>query len=135
MSLYPDPESVFDFVSNLGREHAQMEINQDQIEQKDDGLKTTSIRMSPTQLTALDSVCRGLGISRNQAMQLAVRQFIGDAVAGYAIGRASAYADGDEKVAGQEMTAFLDGLNLDSDTRKYIADLATDVFVVEMGII
>ena len=39
------------------------------------------------------------------------------------------------KAASKEMTAFLDGLNLDADTRKYIADLATDVFVVEMGII
>ena len=39
------------------------------------------------------------------------------------------------KAASKEMTAFLDGLNLDADTRKYISDLATDVFVVEMGII
>lgn len=135
MSLYHEPESIFDFISNLGREHIQMEMNENEMNQKDDSLKTTSLRLSQMQLTALDAVCKGLDMSRNQAMQLAVRQFIGDSVAGYAIGRASAYADGDENAAGKEMTVFLDGLNLDTDTRKYIANLATDVFVVKMGIV
>ena len=37
------------------------------------------------------------------------------------------------KAASKEMTAFLDGLNLDADTRKYISDLATDVFCCRNG--
>lgn len=130
-----EPESVFDIISGMGFQHVQMEMNENDIESKDDSLKTTSIRLHERQLLALDAVCRGLAMSRNEAMRLAVRQFIGDAVAGYAIGRASAYARGDEKAAGDEMTKFLDDLNLDADTRKYIAELATDVFVVEMGIV
>ena len=130
-----EPESVFSIISDLGHEHFQAETALDRIEQKDDTLKTTSVRMHERQLAALDAVCRGISMTRQDAIQLAVRQFIGDAVAGYAIGRASAYARGDEHAASKEMTAFLDGLNLDADTRKYIADLATDVFVVEMGIV
>lgn len=133
--IFNEPESVFSIISDLGHEHFQAETAQDRTEQKDDSLKTTSVRMHERQLAALDAVCRGISMTRQDAIQLAVRQFIGDAVAGYAIGRASAYARGDEKAASKEMTAFLDGLNLDADTRKYISDLATDVFVVEMGIV
>ena len=45
-------------------------------------------------------------MTRQDAIQLAVRQFIGDAVAGLCRGRASAYARGDEKAASKEMTFF-----------------------------
>ena len=78
--IFNEPESVFSIISDLGHEHFQAETAQDRTEQKDDSLKTTSVRMHEKQLTALDAVCRGISMTRQDAIQLAVRQFIGDAV-------------------------------------------------------
>ena len=48
-----EPESVFSIISDLGHEHFQAETALDRIEQKDDSLKTTSVRMHERQLAAL----------------------------------------------------------------------------------
>ena len=48
-----EPESVFSIISDLGHEHFQAETALDRIEQKDDTLKTTSVRMHERQLAAL----------------------------------------------------------------------------------
>ena len=90
--------------------------------------------MHERQLAALDAVCRGISMTRQDAIQLAVRQLLVmlSQVMPLVVLLLMLVV---MKAASKEMTAFLDGLNLDADTRKYIADLATDVFVVEMGIV
>lgn len=128
--------SVFDMLCELGNADAQYEMFEKQEEQREvESLKTTSVRMSENQLNALDAICKALNFTRQDAIRYAVGQFIGDAVAGYAIGRASAFAQNDETFAGKELTAFINGLGLDDNARKYVSNLATEVFAKEMGLI
>ena len=91
--------------------------------------------MHEKQLTTLDYRLQGYFNDKTRYHSISCSPIYWWCCLSYTIGRASTYARGDEKAASKEMTAFLDGLNLDADTRKYISDLATDVFVVEMGII
>ena len=78
--IFNEPESVLVLFLTWGMnisKQKQLKIVQNK---KDDSLKTTSVRMHEKQLTALDAVCRGISMTRQDAIQLAVRQFIGDAV-------------------------------------------------------
>lgn len=127
--------SIFDMLKDLGNSDAQVEMYQHQEEQREaEALKTTSVRMTEVQLNALDAVCKALNFTRQDAMRFAVSEFIGQALAGYAIGRASAFG-GDENFAGKELTSLIDELRLDDNARKYVSNLATEVFAKEMGLI
>ena len=51
------------------------------------------MRLQEKQLQAFDAVIGSFGLTRNQAFSYAMTQFMSDAIAGYAYGRAEALDD------------------------------------------
>lgn len=126
-------ENIFGLFENIGHDDFNAELNENKA--IDPNLKTTSIRLQEKQLQVFDAVIRSFGLSRNEAFAYAITQFMADAIAGYACGRAEAMGvDNFEQSAGNERAAFLKSLDLDDELTSYLSSLTKYEFLKRIGV-
>jgi len=127
-------ENIFGMFEYIG----QSEVD-NAIEQNTSGspveLKTTSIRLPEMKLQAFDAVVRAFGLTRNDAISYAITQFMADAIAGYACGRAEAMGSPNyEQAAGDERSAFIKSLGLEDELRAYLTSVTKQEFLKRIGV-
>lgn len=127
-------ENIFGMFEYIG--HSEVD---EAIEQNTSGspieLKTTSIRLPEIKLQAFDAVVRSFGLTRNDAVSYAITQFMADAIAGYACGRANAMGSPNfEQAASDERSAFINSLGLEDEVKAYLASITKQEFIKRLGV-
>jgi len=127
-------ENIFGMFEYIGHSEIDNEIEENTISSSVE-LKTTSIRLPEKKLQAFDAVIRAFGLTRNDAVSYAITQFMSDAIAGYACGRADAMGSSNfEQAAGDERSAFIKSLGLDDEARSYLSNITIQEFVKRLGV-
>lgn len=133
-------ENIFGLFQYIGHSEIENAIEQNTTGSSSE-LKTTSIRLPEMKLQAFDAVVRAFGLTRNDAVSYAITQFMADAIAGYACGRADALNDVNalngssfEQVASDERSAFIKSLGLDDEARSYLSNLTKQEFIKRLGV-
>jgi hypothetical protein len=127
-------ENIFGMFNYIGHTEVDNAIEQNTVGSSVE-LKTTSIRLPEMKLQAFDAVVRSFGLTRNDAISYAITQFMADAIAGYACGRADAMGAANfEQAASDERSAFIKSLGLDDEVRSYLANTTIEEFLKRLGV-
>lgn len=128
-------ENIFGMFEYIGHAEVRNLAEQNKIGGSTE-LKTTSIRLPEIKLQAFDAVVRAFGLTRNDAVSYAITQFMADAIAGYACGRAEAMGSPNfEQSAGDQRSDFIKSLNLEDDVAAYLSDITKHEFLKRIGVI
>lgn len=132
-------EDIFGLFKFIAQDEVEAQVTK--AETSDSNMKTTSVRLQEKQLQAFDAVIGSFGLTRNQAFSYAMTQFMSDAIAGYAYGRAEALDDinalGDvtfEQSVCNEHSAFIKRLGLDEEMHTYLASLTGYELFKRLGV-
>lgn len=128
-------ENIFGMFEYIGHSEVGNAVEENTVSGSTD-LKTTSIRLPEIKLQAFDAVVRAFGLTRNDAVSYAITQFMADAIAGYACGRAEAMGSPNfEQSAGNQRSDFIKSLELDDDVSAYLSDITNHEFLKRIGVI
>lgn len=128
--------TLMEIFERMGAMEFQSELDSSEQSVANSGMKTTSVRLPPFLLEALDAVNKRFEVSRQDAFIYMVNDYISNAVANYAVGRVKAMVDNGVKIENirvllqEEYEAIINSMPCDDLTKKDITRISYSHFVV-----